>query len=72
MKVSVNCDFKPIELTIVIETPEELNDLYARVNAPSKNVEDYRLIKDLDVGYSNIKPLWKAIRTECRKYFGKD
>lgn len=72
MEVSVNCDFKPIELTIVIETPEELNELYARVNAPEKNVKDYRFIEGLDLGYSNIMPLWEVIRTECRKYFGKD
>lgn len=72
MKVSVNCDFKPIELTIKIETPEELNELYARVNAPTKNVEEHRLIEDLDLEYSNISPLWKAIRTACKKCFGKD
>ena len=72
MKVSVDSDFKPIKLTIEIETPGELNELYARVNAPIKNVKDYRLIEGLDLGYSNIKPLWEVIKTECRKYFGKD
>ena len=72
MKVSVDSVFKPLELTIEIETPGELNELYARVNAPEKNVKDYRLIEGLDLGYSNIKPLWEVIKAECRKYFGKD
>ena len=72
MEVSVDRGFKPIELAIKIETPEELNELYARVNAPEKNVKDYRLIEGLDLKYSNTEPLWEVIKTECRKYFGKD
>ena len=72
MKVSVDRGFKPIELTIKIETPEELNELYARVNAPEKNVKDYRLIEDLGLKYSNIKPLWEVIKAECERCFGKD
>ena len=71
MKVFVDSVFKPIELTIKIETPGELNELYARLNAPEKNVRDYRLIEGLDLKYSNTEPLWEVIKTECRKYLEK-
>ena len=72
MEVSVDCGFKPIELTIRIETPEELNELYARLNAPIKNVKGCRFIEDLGLKYGNIQPLLNVIKAECERCFGKD
>jgi hypothetical protein len=73
LKVSVDYGFKPIELTIKIETPEELNELYARLNVPVSALKEHVFNNSMKLNYQkNISPLFVAIRAECKKHFKED
>ena len=62
MKVKVNTkkEFQPIELTITIESEEELCDLWHRLNV-SKNVADTQSNNDLKHRCIDTYSLWNEI-----------
>lgn len=51
MKVEVKepQEFNPIVLTITIESKEELNELYARLNAPTGSIKEYSFDKEMNI-----------------------
>ena len=57
--------FKPFTLEITIETLEELNELYARMNASRGSIEDAVFDSELEWAWHSFNGLFCCIKEEC-------
>jgi hypothetical protein len=63
--------FTPIELTITIETPEELNGLFARLNTANFEIFHYGYLNmQHEECLDELEELFTTVNNICKERFG--
>lgn len=62
--------FEPIELTITIESQDELLELYHRINVGASRFDGIHSVHPKPSSFSNTEGLWSLLEKHVRKLNG--